>query len=165
MIQDLPPASIPAAVPTYLQYASHPHQEPAYDLGVSDFMTMIPGMSYVNPHQSWISSSDYAGSDFFTSPAPVQPCAPPLVTPAAPAVQPQVQPVYAAPPNQLVPPPTQFPQELAIRTAPHAPTTMQSLSSLQQQMVGPFRPSAWELEPDFMQATCSTPFQTNQFRE
>lgn len=167
MAQDLPPASMPTAVPTYLQYASQPHQEPVYDLGVSDFMTMIPGMSYANPNQSWMSgSTGYAGSDFFTAPAPVQQCTQPLATPAAPASQPQIQsqPMYTATPTQLVSPPVQFPQqELAIRTAPHA--SMQSLSSFQQSAGGPFRPSHWELEPDFVQATSSVPFQTAIFRK
>ena len=173
MAQDLPPSSIPAAVPTYLQYASQPHQEPVYDLGVSDFMTMIPGMSYANPNSSWLSGSagGYGGSDFFATPAPVQQCAQPsLATSAAPtaaAPQPQMQsqqPMYTATPTQLVPPPVQFPQDLAIRSAPHAP--MQSLTAFQHQSAGgPFRPSHWELEPDFVQATSAVPFQTAIFRK
>ena len=160
---DLPPASVPAAVPTYLQYESQPHHEPVYDLGVSDFMTMIPGMSYANPHQSWMSNSGYAGSDFFT---PTQHCTQPAATPSAPASQPQMQPqpVYVpATPTPLVSPPTQMPQELAIRTVPHA--TMPPHPGPQHQLGGPFRPSAWELEPDFIQAACHVPFQTSIFRK
>lgn len=168
MAQELPAASIPTSVETYLQYASHPHQEPVYDLGVSDFMTMIPGMSYATPHGAWMSgSTGYASSDFFATSAPVQQCTQPLATPAAPAPQPQIQaqPMYTATPTQLVPPPVQFPQELAIRTAPHA-GGMQNLSTFQSQAAGgPFRPSHWELEPDFVQATSSVPFQTAIFRK
>lgn len=167
MAQDLPQASIAAPVETYLQYASHTHNEPVYDLGVSDFMTMIPGMSYANPHQSWMSgSTGYAGSDFFATPAPVQQCAQPLATPAAPALQPQIQsqPMYTATPTSYVPPPAQLPQELAIRTVPQA--SMQNLPAYQPHSTGgPFRPSHYELEPDFVQATSAVPFQTAIFRK
>lgn len=156
---DLPPASIPDAVPTYLQYASQHHEEPVYDLGVSDFMTMIPGMSYANPHQAWASSSSY-GSDFF-GPS-VQQCTQAIPTPSAPAPQPQ--PVYVhAPQTPLVPPPTQMPQELAIRSVSHG--TAPQHVGIQHQLGGPFRPSAWELEPDFAQATSQMPFQTSIFRK
>lgn len=162
----MPTASIPAAVPTYLQYASQPHHEPVYELGVPDFMTMIPGMSYANPHQAWMSSSNYTGSDFFVTPAPVQPCPQAVPTPAAPAPQSQIQPqhMYVPPATtHLVPPPIQMPQELPIRTVPHA--AIPPHHNFQDQLGGPFRPSAWELEPDFVQATSQVPFQTSIFRK
>ena len=166
MLQDLPPVSVPAVVPTYLQYASQHHQEPVYDLGVSDFMTMIPGMSFASPHQGWMSGSSYSGPDFFTSPTTVQQCTQPIPTPSAPPSQPQMQPqpVYLpATPTHLVPPPTQMPPELAVRTAQHA--IVPPHPGFQHQPTGPFRPSAWELEPDFAQATSSMPFQTSIFRK
>ena len=167
MAQDIPPTSISAPVETYLQYATQPYQDPAQDLCVSDFMTLIPGMSYANQQQGWMSgSTGYAGSDFFAPSAPAQQCTQPLATPVTPAPQPhiQAQPMYTATPTQLVPPPVQFPQELAIRSAPHA--GMQSLSAFQQQGTGgPFRPSHWELEPDFKLATSAVQFQTPIFRK
>lgn len=159
-------APMAAPVETYLQYATHPDHDPVYDLGVSDCMTMIPGMSYANVHQGWMpGSTGYAGSDFFTTPAPVSQCTQPLATPETP-VQPQIQsqPVYIATPAQLVPPPVQFPQELAIRSAPT--TGGQSLSSFQHEAtVGPFRPSHWQLAPHFVEATSSAQFQTAIFRK
>ncbi|KAK4539840.1 hypothetical protein LTR36_010301 [Oleoguttula mirabilis] len=157
--EDLPPAI--AAIPTYLQYSSHTHNEPVYDLGVSDFMTAIPGMSYANPHQGWMSNSSY-GPDLFGSSAPVQQCAPPVSTPAPPP-QPQIQPqpVYLpATPTHLVAPPSQMPQQMAIRTASHA-----TLAHPAFQPGGPFRSSAWELEDGFGQLSSSMPFQTSIFRE
>lgn len=160
-IEDLPPAA--ASIPTYLQYASHTHSEPVYDLGVSDFMTMIPGMSFANPQQAWMSNSSY-GSDFFTTSTPVQQCVPPVPTPA-PAPQPQIQPqpVYVTPaPNHLVAQPTQMSQEMVIRTVPHGNVAH---SGFQQQLSGPFRPSMWELEDGFVQATSQMPFQTSIFRK
>lgn len=165
-LQDLPPTSAPVA--TYLQYASHTHHEPAYDLGPQpDFMTLIPGMSYANPQQGWLSSSSYTDSDFFPTSAPIQPCAPVVPTPAAPAPpqqQTQVQPVYVpATPTQLVAPPTQITQDFAIRTVPHA--NVQSHHAFQQQVSGPFRPSAWELEEGFAQTMSHTPYQTSIFRK
>ena len=166
MPQDLPPVSVPTAVPTYLQYSSQPHHEPVYDLGVSDFMTMIPGMSYANPHQAWMSGSSYT-SDFYATPGPVQQCTQPAPTPsvaAPPQPQIQPQPVYIpATPTQLVPPTTQMPQELAIRTVSF--TTVQQNPGFQHHSSGPFRPSMWELEPDFVQATSQMPFQTSIFRK
>ncbi|KAK5117486.1 hypothetical protein LTR85_008871 [Meristemomyces frigidus] len=161
-VEDLPPAI--TTIPTYLQYSSHTHNEPVYDLGVSDFMTAIPGMSYANPHQAWLSSSSY-GSDLFASSTPVQQCAPPVSTPAPP-LQPQIQPqpVYlSATPPHLVAPPSQMPQELAIRTVPH-PHASLAHAAFQHQLGGAFRRSAWELEDGFVQATSSIPFQTSQFR-
>lgn len=162
MLQDLPPANVPAT--TYLQYAS---QEPqgVYDLDVSDYMTMIPGMSYANPPSGWSSASTYS-SDFFGASAPVQQCAQPVPTPSAPAPQPQLQPqtIYIpAAQVQLVAPPTQMPQDLAIRTVTHA--SAPAHTGFQHQLGGPFRPSVWELEPDFYQATSQMPFQTSIFRK
>lgn len=164
-VQDLPPSSAPAAIPTYLQYASQPYHEPACDIGVPDFMTMIPGMSYANPHQAWMSSSSYSDSDFFPTPAPIQQCAPVVPTPA-PAPQPQMQPQPAyvpATPTQLVAPPTQMPQEFAIRTVAHQ--SMHAQPSFQPQPSGPFRPSKWEWEHGVAETMCQIPFQTSIFRK
>ncbi|KAK5164317.1 uncharacterized protein LTR77_010012 [Saxophila tyrrhenica] len=162
MPSDLPPVPVPAAVPTYLQYASQPYHEPVYDLGLPDFMTTIPGMSYANPHQAWVGSS-YADSDFFGSSAPVQQCPQPIPAPAVPAPQPQMQaaPVYVpAATAHLVPPPTQMPEELVIRTVPQA--NVSSHQGFAPQSTGPFRPSTWQLEADMSQ---HTPLQTAIFRK
>jgi ubiquitin thioesterase protein OTUB1 len=163
MPQDLPPATVPAAVPTYLQYSSHYH-EPVYEIDLPDFMATIPGMSFANPHQAWLSSSSYADSDFFAAPTPVQPCAPSLPTLSTSAPQPQMQsaPVFiTAPPAHMVPPPTQMPEELAIRTVPHSATSSH-INSQAQISSGPFRPSHWEFECDFTQ---QVPLQTSIFKK
>lgn len=155
-------------MPTYLQYASQNH-EPVYDLGVSDFMTSIPGMSYANlPQSSWMSSTYGAGTDFFTTQAPVQSCAQTVPSPPAPAPQPQVQsqPVYvpATTPTQMVAPTSHMPHELAIRTNVTQPALAQS-DFHNQLSGGPFRPSLWQLESDFVSATSQMPFQTSIFRK
>ena len=129
-------------------------------------MTMIPGMSYAHPQQGWMSSSSYSDSDFFPTAAPIQPCAPVVPTPSAPAPQPQLQPqpVYVpATPTQLVAPPTQIPQEFAIRTVPQA--VMHTQQGFPQQPSGPFRRSQWELKEGFIQSMSETPFQTSIFRK
>lgn len=162
---EMPTAPIPATIPTYLQYASHPHHEPAYELGVSDFMTMIPGMSYANPHQAWMSPSNYTGSEFFASPDPVQ-TSPQAVPRMAPAPQPQIQPQHMYVPSttaHLVPPPIQMPQDLPIRIVQHA--SVSSHHAFHHQLGGPFRPSIWEFEPDVVHATSQVPFQTSIFRK
>ncbi|KAF2206943.1 hypothetical protein CERZMDRAFT_52163 [Cercospora zeae-maydis SCOH1-5] len=47
--EDLPaPPPPPAAVPTYLQYGAQTYYEPASTFNGSDFMTLLPGMSYAN---------------------------------------------------------------------------------------------------------------------
>ncbi|KAK4495406.1 hypothetical protein PRZ48_013737 [Zasmidium cellare] len=161
-----PPPPAATAVPTYLQYGSS--HDPVYDLGVSDFMTSIPGMSYANLSQpGWMSSSYASGVDFLNTPAPVQACTQALPTPSAPAPQPQIssQPVYvpASTPSQMVPPPTQMPHELAIRTSVAQPSLAHN--DFQHQLsIGPFRASAWQYEPDFVSATSQMPFQTSIFR-
>lgn len=166
MAQDLPPSSMAAPVETYLQYASHPNQDPVYELGVSDFMTMIPGMSYANPQQGWMSvSNGYTGSDFLTTSTPVPQCTQPLATPDT-SVQPQMQSqaMYTATPAQLVPRPMQLPQELAVRSVPSA--CAQNLSTFQHEATGgPFRPSHWQLQPHFAEATSAAQFQTAIFRK
>ena len=166
MPQDMPPAPVPAAVPTYLQYASHPYQEPAYDLGVSDFMTMIPGMSYANQHTGWISSSSYGDSDFYMNAAPVQPCAQVVPTPVDPVPQPQMQPQTVYMPTtqaHLVAPPLQMPQELAIRSVSH--TGIPPHLDIHDQVTGRFRPSTYQIKPEIIQATSYMPFQTSIFRK
>jgi len=160
MPQDLPPVSVP--VQTYLQYASQPYHEPAYDISMPDFMTAIPGMSFANPHQAWVGSS-YADSDFFGSSAPVQQCPQPISAPVIAAPQPQLQAasVYVpAATAHLVPPPTQMPEELVIRTVPHA--SVSSHESFALHTAGPFRSSQWQLQANLSQ---HTPLQTSIFRK
>lgn len=167
-LEDVPPPI--ATVPTFFQFGSHTHNEPVYDLDVSDLMTVIPGMSFATPQQGWLSASSYgAASDFFPTPTPAQPCAQPLSTPTAvpapPPPQMQVRPVYVPPqPVSMPPPPTQMPQDLTVRTVPHS--VSQAVAFPQHPGSGhPFRSSHWELEPDFVQATSHVPFQTAIFRK
>ena len=47
----------------------------------------------------------------------------------------------------------------------HMHATILPQAGFQHQLTGPFRPSAWELEPEFAQATSSMPFQTSIFRK
>ncbi|KXT00572.1 hypothetical protein AC578_5219 [Pseudocercospora eumusae] len=173
--EDLPaPPPPPAPVPTYLQFGTQTHQEPAYDLGVSampDFLMTIPGMSYASqPQQAWGMPSSYSTDFNFSTPAPASACTPAVQTPSAPAPQPQPmpsQPVYVSgsSPPQMVPPPTQLTHEMAIRPAAAMAHAHIGHHDLQSQLGGgPFRMSAWNYEPDFMQATSQMPFQTSIFR-
>ncbi|GAB7359809.1 hypothetical protein MBLNU230_g6978t1 [Neophaeotheca triangularis] len=166
--EDVPPP--PASeVPTYLQYATHTHHQPADLPAAQDFMTMIPGMSFANPCQDWMSTSSYGNSDFFTPSAPVQQQCNQMTQPIAPTPQEistrqhvESQPVYAPPPAQhMPPPPLQMAQDLVIRPAPHAAVPR---ASYHQPLGGPFRPSIWELKPGIMDSTAQMPFQTAIFR-
>jgi ubiquitin thioesterase protein OTUB1 len=100
-----PPPSQPIAVPTYLQSSLHHYEEPVMDLGMSDFMTMIPGMSLLSSQSNWMPNQFYGVSDYCAptsamppavvpapAPMPVQHHAPPPVVPiATPAYVPAVQ--------------------------------------------------------------------------
>lgn len=171
-MEDVP--APPAPIPTYLQFGSSPtYHEPIGNYGaVDDFMTMIPGMSFVsNSPNGWLSSSSY-GSDFFAAPTPAQPCVQHLPTPAAAPVQPQIQPHVPAQPVYVPPTPAELApsinlaQELPIRSIPHVTHASIPLASYQQHLPGgPFRSSAYELEPGFVQATAYRPLETAQFRK
>lgn len=173
--EDLPvPPQI--AVPTYLQFASQPN-EPVYDLGVSDFMTMMPGMSYANSAH-WGMSSSYGATQDFFDPTP-QSCSQTMPTPSAPAPQPHMhsQPAYvaASTPPQMVLPPTQLVHELPIRNhshvsqvshAPHASFASLPHSDFTNQLSGgPFRPSRMQLEYEHMHASHHLPFKTSIFKK
>nr|POE89985.1 hypothetical protein CFP56_20452 [Quercus suber] len=153
-----------AVMPTYLQYSSRTHQEPAYDIDVMDFMTGIPGISYAPQHNCW-SGSSYSGSDFFSSQGAVQRR---VESSASPNTQPQGQSratCVREDSTQVSTPPEQLSQELVMRAAPHAIASHAS-SAAQHQLVGggPFRPSAWELEGDFLSAQSQLPLTTSIFR-
>jgi ubiquitin thioesterase protein OTUB1 len=174
-LEDLPaPPPQPQQVSTYLQYGSQPHQEPVYELGVPDFLTMIPGISYANAPQ-WggmptTFGSDSVSSDFFTN-VPPQTCGmgQSIPTPSAPAPQPQqinapVNYTSATPtPTQLVPPPSQLTHDLPIRNGSHTALVQSDFHS--QLGGGPFRPSIWQMEPDFGHTSSHVQYQTAIFRK
>ena len=170
--EDLPQASVQAPISTYLHYATEVDQEPARSHDFSDVMTMIPGMSFGNPHQDWISSTGYNGTDFFTGLSNLQPCNQAVSTLPTPVAQPQLPTqlhYLQQPPSQLAQPPTQMPQELVIRTVPNSHSHHTQPSGFQCQLSGPFRPSVWErelqLSPEFAHTVAQNPLQTSIFRK
>jgi ubiquitin thioesterase protein OTUB1 len=165
MLQDFPqPPTATPEVPTYLQFAAQPYQEPVYGHGIPDCVAFIPGMSFANPQQNWMSGSTYGGSDFFAAPTPVQQIAPPVPQPIVPAPQPQI---VSAPmevptaPTHLVAPPTQMPTDLVIRTSTHMNQAQHAIN-LHPGSAGPFRPSHWEYHCNYDQ---QVPFKTAIFRK
>ena len=171
--EDLPYMAEPI---TYLNFGSHPHQEHVFAINPGlDCMMNMPGASLINPHQHWLSYSSFDSgvSDFFTAPNPLQHCIQPTPTPdpvptPAPVVapRPQIQPMHMympqAEPQLMPPPPLELSEEPAIRTVPQ-----QSMANVgyQQQLSGPFRPSAWQFEEGFAQAASQRPFQTSIFKK
>ena len=149
-------------ITTFFQLSSNPYHEPAHELGFGDFMMNMPGGTYVPPHQAWMSGSSFCDTDFFSNPTPVQHCVKPTIATPAPQPQMQVQavrPTYApTTPVHLVAPPTQMPQELAIRTVGF------THPSFEQYSMSQFRPSRYERAP-FVLSTSSISCQTSQFRE
>lgn len=168
-VEDLPAPVPQLAVPTYLQFASQP-TEPVYDLGVSDFMTMMPGMSYANSVHWGMSSSYGATQDFFnTTP---QMCSQTMPAPSAPAPQSHIhsRPAYAAAsaPSQMVATSAQMVHDLPIRNLSHVsrtPNVSRAHPDVNRRSSsGPFRPSAYELEPEVMHGS-HLPFKTSIFKK
>jgi ubiquitin thioesterase protein OTUB1 len=153
-----PPPPSTESVAAYLSHnAPHPQYESIGDYSdAADNLMFIPGMSIAPSSNGWLSGPGY-GSDFFTTPfAPLQTCAPAVPTPVAPAPQPQMlsqttpQPAYGAGAQAShVMPPTQIPTELAIRSMPHAEHA--GVPPLNPKADGPFRPSHYEYEADYLQ--------------
>lgn len=148
----LQPPPQPSAMPqqTYLQYASH-MDESITDLGMSDVMTMIPGISFVNGQQGWLSSPVYGQHE----PMPVhhQQAPPPPPQPMAHTFIPPV----------LMPPPTQIAYEVpGPAYHPPAAATPQAFTTATDN----FRRSRFELSAEFARATShSTALQTSQFKK
>lgn len=166
------PAS-PESISTYLQFgSSQTYHEPVGHYGaVDDFVTMIPGMSFASSPNGWLSASSY-GSDFFAAPTPAQSCVQHLPTPVAAPVRPQIQPqvapqqVYVPPTPAELAPPISLTHDLPIRPVPQAAHAAIPMATYQHQLSGgPFRSSAYELEPGFVQATAYRPPETAQFKK
>jgi len=170
-MEDVP--APPESIPTYLQFgSSQTYHEPIGHYGaVDEFMTMIPGMSFASSPNGWLSASSY-GSDFFAAPTPAQSCVQHLPTPVAAPVQPQLQPqvscqpVYVPPTPSELAPPISLSHDLPIRSVPHATHASLPMVTYQHHLPGgPFRSSAYELEPGFAQAMSYRPLETAQFRK
>lgn len=173
--EDVPqPPPAPESVAAYLQHnAPHPQYEQIGNFAdATDNLMLIPGMSFASPTSGWMSGPGDYGSDFLTAPfAPVPTCAQPLSTPVAPATQPpmlqQTTPPAFSSATQAshVLPPRQLPTELAIRSLPHAEHATAAPHSSFNQPGGPFRSSAYELEPDFVQTMSRMPLTTSIFKK
>ncbi|KAL1301446.1 hypothetical protein AAFC00_005698 [Neodothiora populina] len=86
-----PPQGV--AAPTYLQYGTY-DEEPIMDVGVPDFLAMMPGMSMVPNQTNWMANPFYPSTESTYSappPLPVQHHAPPPTASVAPA--------YSVPPS------------------------------------------------------------------
>lgn len=94
-----PPPSQPIAVPTYLQSSLQHYEEPVMELGMSDFMTMIPGMSLLSNQSNWMPNQFYGVSDYPASPSAAAPT--PAQPPAPMPVQHHVSPTVASTPAYM----------------------------------------------------------------
>ncbi|WPH01714.1 Hypothetical protein R9X50_00456600 [Acrodontium crateriforme] len=153
--EDVPQST--TSVQTYLQYHNETHNEPVMDLGMSDFMTMIPGMSYAGPQQSWLPGAGYGYSDYLASPPASMPA---LVE--SPELQSRTQSMYIPTPRtQMVPPSDEMPQDMDIRSDHHEETQPHFSG---QSQTSPFRSSYYQFEPGFVSATSHVPFKTAIFK-
>ncbi|KAG9956116.1 cysteine proteinase, partial [Aureobasidium melanogenum] len=145
-----PPPSQPIAVPTYLQSSLHHYEEPVMDLGMSDFMTMIPGMSLLSSQSNWMSNQFYGVSDYAAPTAAVPPPPPPAPAPMsvqhhAPPPPPPVVPV--ATPAYVPATQTPSPTSTADYTfSPVSQTTFFNYDQLSYGGKGNFRPSTHMFE-------------------
>lgn len=166
-----PPPSQPIAVPTYLQSSLHHYEEPVMDLGMSDFMTMIPGMSLLSNQSNWMSNQFYGVSDYAAPTAAVPP-------PVAPA--PASMPVQHHAPPPVVPvatpayvPATQTPSPTSTAdytfSSPVSQTTFFNYDQLSYGGKGNFRPSTHMFEQNGQNVADATAqnsvCQTAQFKQ
>lgn len=167
-------------VPTYFQFGTISGQEPVHEIGISDCLHMIPGMSFAGPPQSldWLPSSSASAHSSFSGPSPSkQQMQHQYSTQATDSFSSNaVQSMHSSYLNGSMKPPTvpshpQSQQQQLVRVLP-----MRRKSSLDSalphlaspgelQSAGPFRSSAWELEPDFVQATSQGPLRTRAFQK
>ncbi|THY79176.1 cysteine proteinase [Aureobasidium pullulans] len=164
-----PPPSQPIAVPTYLQSSLHHYEEPVMDLGMSDFMTMIPGMSLLSSQSNWMPNQFYGVSDYSAPtsampPPPVQAPAPMSVqhhAPSAPVSA--VTPAYA--PAAQTPSPT---STTDYAFSPVSQTTFFNYDQLSYGGKGNFRPSTHMFEQNGQNVAAATAqnsvCQTAQFK-
>ena len=132
------------------------------DLGMSDFMTMIPGMSLLSGQSNWMPNQFYGVSDYSApvqapAPMPVQHHAPPPVVPiATPAYVPAAQ--------------TPSPTSTADYTfSPVSQTTFFNYDQLSYGGKGNFRPSTHMFEQNGQNVADATAqnsvCQTAQFKQ
>lgn len=138
--EDIPAMPQPVTVPNYL-VSELDYNESFYEHGASDVMTMLPGVSLVNPHGAWMTNGVYGE---------------PTLTPShtfMPAVQQQTSPVSAVPSAYSHVSPVHHIAASVHDYSPIGPTMSQTLTiGLPQDDKGVFRPSQWEYEPGFVNA-------------
>lgn len=165
-----PPPSQPIAVPTYLQSSLHHYEEPVMDLGMSDFMTMIPGMSLLSNQSNWMSNQFYGVSDYAAPTAAVPPPPAPAAAPmpaqhhAPPPVVPVATPAYV--PATQTPSPT---STADYTFSPVSQTTFFNYDQLSYGGKGNFRPSTHMFEQNGQNVADATAqnsvCQTAQFKQ
>ncbi|CAD0084358.1 unnamed protein product [Aureobasidium vineae] len=125
----------------------HHYEEPVVDLGISDFMTMIPGMSLLSSQSNWMPNQFYGVSDYAAPTAAVPP--PPVPAPAPMPVQHHVPPpvVPVATPAYVPAVQTPSPTSTADYTfSPVSQTTFFNYDQLSYCGKGNFRPSTHMFE-------------------
>jgi ubiquitin thioesterase protein OTUB1 len=162
-----PPPIQPIDVPTYLQSSLHHYEEPVMDLGMSDFMTMIPGMSLLSNQSNWMPTqfygvSDYAAPTCAMPPAPVPAPAPmPVQHHAPPPIVPVATPAYV--PAVQTPSPTSTAEHTF---SPASQTTFFNYDQLSYGGKGNFRPSTHMFQQNVADATAQNSVcQTAQFKQ
>lgn len=154
------PSQQGVAAQTYLQYGTY-EEEPIMDVGVPDFLAMMPGMSMVPNQSNWMSNPFYTATEspYAQPPLPVQHHAPP---PAS-----AVSPTYSLPapvvhPNPMSP--TSAQEFYTSNISPTEPVMHHNLFGLSQG--SNFRPSKHMYAQGVMDSTPrNIDFQTTQFRK
>ena len=157
-VEDVPNEIVaaPITVPTYTQYSTH-GDEMFYEHGVSDVMTMIPGISLVGNQGAWPCNPLYGEPSFTQATLPMHISQPPPCTPVT-----QITPSYAHVPTvaRVAPPVHDF--------AVAGPSMTNNLRvGCTPDSLGPFRPSRFQVETPFVNASSSldADFRTSQFKK
>lgn len=160
-IDDIPAES--TQVQTFFQFAGSHQQESVYEVGFQDLLTAIPGMSFVTPPSGWASSS-FGNATAFTPHTSMAyaPSHDSVATEAIPDMNKPLPEHDDKVASQLV---NQGPviNQATVYPSPSNDTAVPGTVS--QPDVGPFRMSAWELEPELAAATSQMPLRTSIFKK
>jgi ubiquitin thioesterase protein OTUB1 len=140
------------------------------DLGMSDFMTMIPGMSLLSNQSNWMPHQFYGVSDYSTPTAAVP--APPVPAPAPLPVQHHAPPPSSIPATPAYVPAVQTPSPTCTTDytfSPSSQTTFFNYDQLSYGGKGNFRPSTHMFEQNGQNVAAATAqnavCQTAQFKQ
>ena len=148
-------------VTAFFQYTDPVYHQPIYNPQIQGLIAGIPGMAYAPLASSWI-TPQYSTTPAYPTPVSSHQFSP--ITVLGSSSSPEENASQQGGANMTG---TTFsmPDDSHDLTSGQKMRHDSGVPMLSQADVGPFRKSAWELEPDLIAATSQMPFQTSIFRK